>query len=309
MGGKPSSALVGVLVVLVIVAGVGGYFAGSSAVPPPRTVTSVVTQTVTTTAAAATVTVTSTITPPPQTVTSTVTLPPRTVTVTVTPTPTPTVTPTERIIMASLIDVAELLKLYSLGEVRITIFNSTSRETEKYTFRYNWTKGEFSGQDVIVIDTTFEEDSIRKIANRFWVTHNFEVAHQAQMDGQIIPSPYADISWKTHLGAMSGLIILLGGHGQREVFQFVVFDGLVKPVKDGWLVDAFSSTRISISGRTYSGYYGKATNVNDVESIIKSIEGRAAELIPNSYYLVYWHVIEKDGDVFTIELTELIPAI
>ncbi|MDW7969089.1 MAG: TAXI family TRAP transporter solute-binding subunit [Sulfolobales archaeon] len=81
-------SLVGVLVVLVIVAGVGGYFAGSSAVPPPRTVTSVVTQTVTTTAAAATVTVTSTITPPPQTVTSTVTLPPRTVTVTVTPTPT-----------------------------------------------------------------------------------------------------------------------------------------------------------------------------------------------------------------------------
>ncbi|MCX8186632.1 MAG: tripartite tricarboxylate transporter substrate binding protein [Sulfolobales archaeon] len=82
-------SLVGVLVVLVIVAGVGGYFAGSSAVPPPRTVTSTAIQTVTTTAAAATVTVTSTITPPPVTVTSTVTPPPRTVTVTVTPTPTP----------------------------------------------------------------------------------------------------------------------------------------------------------------------------------------------------------------------------
>ncbi|MEM1880644.1 MAG: tripartite tricarboxylate transporter substrate-binding protein, partial [Sulfolobales archaeon] len=53
-------SLIGVLVVLVIVAGVGGYFAGSSAVPPPKTVTS----------------------------TSLVT-----VTVTVTPTPTPTPTP------------------------------------------------------------------------------------------------------------------------------------------------------------------------------------------------------------------------
>ncbi|MCX8185887.1 MAG: TAXI family TRAP transporter solute-binding subunit [Sulfolobales archaeon] len=88
-------SLVGVLVVLVIVAGVGGYFAGSSAVPPPRTVTSVVTQTVTTTVAAATVTRTVTTTLPAQTVTSTVTLPQQTITITVTrtPTPTPTVTP------------------------------------------------------------------------------------------------------------------------------------------------------------------------------------------------------------------------
>ncbi|MEM1982715.1 MAG: TAXI family TRAP transporter solute-binding subunit [Sulfolobales archaeon] len=93
MGAKPSSALIGVLVVLVIVAGVGGYFAGSSAVPPPKTITSVVTQTVTTTVAAATQTITSTVTQPAQTITTTVTLPPQTVTVTVTPTPTPTVTP------------------------------------------------------------------------------------------------------------------------------------------------------------------------------------------------------------------------
>ncbi|MEM4519650.1 MAG: TAXI family TRAP transporter solute-binding subunit [Sulfolobales archaeon] len=83
-------SLVGVLVVLVIVAGVGGYFAGSSAVPPPKTITSVVTQTVTTTVAAATVTITSTVTPPAQTITTTVTLPPQTVTVTTTPTPTVT---------------------------------------------------------------------------------------------------------------------------------------------------------------------------------------------------------------------------
>ncbi|MEM1982692.1 MAG: hypothetical protein QXZ63_03405, partial [Sulfolobales archaeon] len=53
-------SLVGVLVVLIIVAGVGGYFAGSSAVPPPVTVTSTSRVTVSVTAAAATVTVTST---------------------------------------------------------------------------------------------------------------------------------------------------------------------------------------------------------------------------------------------------------
>ncbi len=84
MGSKPSPALVGVLVLLIIVAGVGGYFAGSSAVPPPVTVTSTAVQTVTVTAAAATVTVTTTVTPPPKTVT---------VTATPTPTPTPTITP------------------------------------------------------------------------------------------------------------------------------------------------------------------------------------------------------------------------
>ncbi|MEM2575097.1 MAG: tripartite tricarboxylate transporter substrate binding protein [Sulfolobales archaeon] len=82
-------SLVGVLVVLVIVAGVGGYFAGSSAVPPPVTVTSTSRVTVSVTAAAATVTVTSTVTQPPRTITSTVTPPPTTVTVTVTPSPTP----------------------------------------------------------------------------------------------------------------------------------------------------------------------------------------------------------------------------
>ncbi len=79
-------SLVGILVVLVVIAGVGGYFAGSSAVPPPKTVTSTVVQTVTATVAAATVTVTSTTTLPAQTVTVTVTATP-------TPKPTPTVTP------------------------------------------------------------------------------------------------------------------------------------------------------------------------------------------------------------------------
>ncbi|MEM4519103.1 MAG: TRAP transporter substrate-binding protein [Sulfolobales archaeon] len=68
-------SLVGVLVVLVIVAGVGGYFAGSSAVPPPKTITTTVTG-----GAPATVTTT---------VTTRVT---EVVTVTVTATPSPTTT-------------------------------------------------------------------------------------------------------------------------------------------------------------------------------------------------------------------------
>lgn len=64
MGSRSQSVLVGVLVALVVVAGIGGYLAGSSTAPPPRTVTTTVTHTVT-----------------------------ATVTVTVTPTPTPAVTP------------------------------------------------------------------------------------------------------------------------------------------------------------------------------------------------------------------------
>jgi len=51
MSSKPSSALIGVLVVLIIIAGVVGYFAGS-AITPPQTVTTTVTQTVTKTVTA-----------------------------------------------------------------------------------------------------------------------------------------------------------------------------------------------------------------------------------------------------------------
>ena len=68
---RPSTTLIAILVVLIIVAGVGGYLAGSSAAP---------TKTVTTTVTAGT----------PTTVTQTITT---TVTKTVTATPTPTVTP------------------------------------------------------------------------------------------------------------------------------------------------------------------------------------------------------------------------
>jgi len=71
------TALTAVLVVLIVVAGVVGYFTGSSAVPPPKTVT--ITSTVGT----------------PTTITTTVTTKvTEKVTVTVTPTPTPTLTPT-----------------------------------------------------------------------------------------------------------------------------------------------------------------------------------------------------------------------
>jgi putative tricarboxylic transport membrane protein len=73
---KTSSALIAVLAILIIVAGVVGYFAGSSAVPPPKTVT------ITTTVGTPT-TITTT-------VTTTIT---EKVTVTITPTPTPTTPP------------------------------------------------------------------------------------------------------------------------------------------------------------------------------------------------------------------------
>ncbi len=80
MGAQLSKSLTGILIILIVVAGVAGYFAGSSAVPPPKTVTATVTQTVTAGApGGATVTVTTTVT--------------RTVTVTASPTPTPTTTP------------------------------------------------------------------------------------------------------------------------------------------------------------------------------------------------------------------------
>jgi len=71
MSAKVSSTLVAVLVVLIVVAGVVGYFVGTTAVPPPKTVT------ITTTVGTPT-----TIT---QTLTTTIT---EKVTVTVTPTPT-----------------------------------------------------------------------------------------------------------------------------------------------------------------------------------------------------------------------------
>jgi TRAP transporter TAXI family solute receptor len=74
---KTSSALIAVLTILIVVAGVVGYFAGSSAVPPPKTVT------ITTTVGTPT-TITTTIT-------TTVT---EKVTVTATPTPATTPTPT-----------------------------------------------------------------------------------------------------------------------------------------------------------------------------------------------------------------------
>ncbi|MEM2757416.1 MAG: TAXI family TRAP transporter solute-binding subunit [Sulfolobales archaeon] len=74
-------SLVGVLVVLIIVAGVGGYFAGSSAVPPPQTITTTVT-------IGAPSTITSIIT---STITEKITT---TVTITSSPTPTPTRTVT-----------------------------------------------------------------------------------------------------------------------------------------------------------------------------------------------------------------------
>jgi len=70
---RTSSVLAAVLVVLIIVAGVVGYFAGSAVIPPPKTVT-------VTSTAGTPITIT-------QTVTKTIT---EKITVTVTPTPTPT---------------------------------------------------------------------------------------------------------------------------------------------------------------------------------------------------------------------------
>ncbi|MCS7109056.1 MAG: TAXI family TRAP transporter solute-binding subunit [Sulfolobales archaeon] len=75
MSSNPSSKLVGVLIALIFIAGVGGYFAGSSSAPA-KTVRTTATQTITTGAAGtATVTVTQTLTRT-VTVTSTSTSPP-----------------------------------------------------------------------------------------------------------------------------------------------------------------------------------------------------------------------------------------
>lgn len=224
-----------------------------------------------------------------------------------TPTPvaTPTPTPTGKLMQASLYDFTELLNRYKLGKITITVFNSTTGETKTYSLKYNWTVGELSGQQVKILDAAYSGEDKETIA-RFWVTPDFLQALQMRIDNQIMPGPLANMVWGQILSVLSSWLV--AGSGYDYAFQFIVFESTVEAARHGWLVDEFYPIQITISGITYAGYYGKATNVNDVESKAQTVEGKAAEILPELYYLVYWRVVEKDGDEFLIEISELVPA-
>jgi len=87
--------------------------------------------------------------------------------------------------------------------------------------------------------------------------------------------------------------------------QFRVAEGTAEAMKHGWIVDDFHPTQVTISGVTYSGYYFKVTNVSDTDSDTQSIEGKIVELHNGFYYLVYIYAVQKNGDTFKLEVTEL----
>ncbi len=124
------------------------------------------------------------------------------------------------------------------------------------------------------------------------------------MNGQTITGPYAKIVGKQILNSLSTMFLVT----TTTKFEFYVTEQSASMMASGWKLDAFQPVQVTISGATYHGYYFKATNINDAGSNTQSVEGKIAELHSGYYYLVYIKAIEKDGDIFQLEFTELAPA-
>ncbi len=295
------------IVVLIIVAGAGMYFVMTQQGPTEITTTSAPqTQTTTTqttsappTSSTIQTTTTLTTTTPPQTTTT----PPQTTTTTTTP-PTTTTTATGTTIQVSQLTLNGLFGNFTHAKIVATIINSSTGETNVYTLEYTETPDTLNGQQVIRIDFTYAEEGGDQQSFTMWVTPDFQHVMQIEMEGQTITGPNAELIGQQILNGISTMFFVT----YAPNFEFYVTEETAEMTAHGWSLDAFQPIQVDISGVTYSGYYFKATNVNDAESNTQSVEGKIVELHANYYYLVYIKIVDKDGNTYQFELTELAPA-
>ena len=287
-----SKVVVAVICIIVVAAIAGAAYYATRPIPTPTQ--------------PPTPTMTATPTPQPTTVPSPTPSPVPTSTLTPAPSPAPSSKPTGKTVRSTPLTFKEMVQEYTHAKVVMKAFNSTTSETQVVSFEYTATKETLNGQQVIRLDLTYSEEGSEETVASLWITLDFQQVVQVKIGDNVVTGPYADTMGKQFLQTLeySPLFAVTSSYD----IQFHVVEGMAEAMKHGWMVDFFNPTQVAISGITYQGYHFKVTNLSDTQSDTKSVEGKLVEVNPGFYYLVYIYAVEKDGDTFQLELTELTPA-
>ncbi|MCD6530537.1 hypothetical protein J7L06_09710 [Candidatus Bathyarchaeota archaeon] len=222
------------------------------------------------------------------------------------PSPAPSPKLTEETVEGTSLTFEGMVEKYKHAKIVMKSSNSTTGETQISSFEYTATKETLKGQQVIKLELTYSEEESEETVASLWVTPDFQQIVQVRIGDNVLTGPYAETVGKQILQTLkhSPLFAVTSSYSIR----FHVAEGSAEAMRHGWTVEAFHPIQVTISGITYPGYYFKVANVGDTDSDTQSVEGKIAELNPGFYYLVYIHAVQKNGDTFQLELTELTPA-
>jgi hypothetical protein len=195
-----------------------------------------------------------------------------------------------------------LVKHFKHAKIEIETHNGTTGEVSTSWFSYTSSETSLNGEAVIHVELTYNSSEGGGQIMEIWLSNDYskilqiKLGDQPPMTGQM-----AELYGTQILHALDTAFFAT----TSSSLQFQVAEGTAQATMNGWVVNTFNPTQVTISGHTYSGYYYKVTNVNDAESDTAWAEGKIAEIISGQYYHVYMKAGMKNGDTFVIQFTEL----
>ena len=259
----------------------------TTATSPKTTITSTYTTTTTTTTTS--------------TSSTTTTVSPTTTATTITSTT--TTTSPGQYINTTGITVTELLKTFRYIKMSFSYYNATSDETMTDYISLSQKSVILNGQSAIEIDLILNSTESGNLTMSIWTSPDYQHILQISYAGQTFSGPQAEIMGKQILQGLDKALYVTSSAD----FTFRVAEGEAQLVANGWTVNDFHQTTVTISNHNYEGYYYKVSNVNDANSDVSWAEGKIAKITTTGYYHVYLHLQLKDKDLFTLEITELEP--
>ena len=185
----------------------------------------------------------------------------------------------------------------------IKYYNATSDETVTDYISLLQKNVVLNGQNTIEVDLTLNSTKSGNLTISIWASPDYQHILQISYAGQTFSGPQAEMMGKQIL---QGLDKALYAASSAD-FTFKITEGEAQLVANGWTINDFHKTTVSISNHNYEGYYYKISNVNDANSEVFWAEGKIAKITASGYYHVYLHLQLKNKDLFTLEITELEP--
>ncbi|MCD6324441.1 MAG: hypothetical protein J7L55_04975 [Desulfurococcales archaeon] len=321
--------MIGIAIVLVVAAGAGYYFMSTQPQAPATPASTTTTQqptspaTTHTTETSAPQTTSSAQTTAPGTYTTTqapTTSQPATTTET-SPTPTPTTTtttagastetttqtttttPSGETVSVEGVELEGLFVHFKKATLTITQKDGSTGEVKVNNISYTQSRTTLNGQEVIKIDLEVNEGEGKSVVAQMWVTPDYKKVLQLNLEGQVIAGQTADMYGQQLLKGFGTMLYAASSVN----IKFVISEKEATLLVNGWTLETMTPTKVTISGKTYGGYYFKAVNVADNKSSVASVEGKVANLFGDSYYYVHLEVVEKSNNVYTLTFTELEP--
>ena len=196
-----------------------------------------------------------------------------------------------------------ILENYEKVALNIYYMNKTTGDETNTTVTMTQAPGgNVGGVDTMKVTFSIKGDEQTNLT--MWVSKDYSTVVKIEMNGQVLEGQLANVYGQQFLKQASAILMPYTYVGD---IRFKIASDSAVALKTGWEVTSVTPTTTSISGHSYKAYSIAVKNVADSDNAASDVKLVVAEISPNVWVITHINVNMKDGSVFSVQITELVP--